>query len=71
MLEDEENLVKILAFDQLGKMVLDFKHEEILASTIKQTMTEVYNENTTDHLLREVLDVMITNSGKLIYKIGA
>jgi len=48
MLYDEENLVKLEAYQQLSSIILDFEEEDLDASEICKIMHDIYNEQAYD-----------------------
>lgn len=70
MLEDEENLVKKEAFSQMACLVSEFTEEDLDQSSICQVLQQVYSAPT-EHVLREILDLMVMHLGRFLFKLGA
>lgn len=70
MLEDEENFVKLEAFEQMNTIFIDFHEEDLEMTEVSKVFYDIYSTNNADHCLKEVLDCMVSFAGKFMFKLG-
>lgn len=71
MLEDEENFVRLEAFQQMDKIFCDFTDEDLENSEVCKVMSDIYSPTLSEHTLREILDMQVQYLGKFMFKLGA
>ena len=70
LVDDEENFVKMEGVTALSQILAYYKREDILKAEVLPALANLYNDKYADSLLEEVADVMISNSGKILYSVG-
>lgn len=71
MLDDEENFVRLEAFEQMNLIFVDFHEDDLDSADVCRVFYDIYSESHADHCLKEVLDSMVSYAGKFMYKLGA